>query len=50
MSTPFVLERTAVDLHVARMGGEIPTPVLLLAAPQDEVATKAAAPGHEALG
>jgi len=26
MSTPFVLERTAVDLHVARMGGDTNTP------------------------
>jgi len=46
MSTPFVLKRTTLDSHVARMGG-IPTPVLLLA---DEVATKAAAPGHNAMG
>jgi hypothetical protein len=47
MSTPFVLKRTTLDSHVARMGGEIPTPVLLLA---DEVATKAAALGHKAMG
>jgi hypothetical protein len=47
MSTPFVLKRTAVDSHVARMMGEIPTPVLLLA---DELATKAAASGHKAMG
>jgi hypothetical protein len=33
MSTPFVLERTAVDLHVAWMGGDT-NAVLLLA---DEV-------------
>jgi hypothetical protein len=31
MSTPFVLERTAVDLHVARMGGDTNTRYLLLA-------------------
>jgi len=34
MSRPFVLKHMTVDLHVARMGGEISTPVLLLA---DEV-------------
>jgi hypothetical protein len=27
MSMPLVLKRTAVDLHVARMGGELSTPV-----------------------
>jgi hypothetical protein len=47
MSTPFVLKRTTLDSDVARMGGEIPTPVLLLA---DELATKAAAPGYKAMG
>jgi len=31
MSTPFVLERTAVDLHVAWMGGDTNTGYLLLA-------------------
>jgi hypothetical protein len=34
MSTPFVVERTAVDLHVARMGENTNTRYLLLA---DEV-------------